>query len=180
MIFRCIKHAALALALSLACADAAAVRPAAAATATPTTAAAAEEDCFSTSDLATREQCFSKKSDDEIAECERIRLFACRPYREMYRLDEELAALQREVLASARKRFASYVDGDPAYLDDLADYLTKSGQTWAQFRDVDCLLEPLAQGMSRREADHLTEACRAKRTRARIGQLRGLFFPKET
>lgn len=88
MTFRCIKHAALALALSTACAAAAAVRPAAAATATPTTAAAAEEDCFSASDLATREQCFFKMSDDEIAECERIRLFACRPYREMYRLDE--------------------------------------------------------------------------------------------
>lgn len=87
--------------------------------------------------------------------------------------------MQREALASARKRFASYVDGDPAYLDDLADYLAKSGQAWAQFRDMDCLLEPLAQGMSRREAENLTEACRAERTRARIAQLRSLFFPGE-
>ncbi|MBX9401499.1 lysozyme inhibitor LprI family protein [Lysobacter sp. BMK333-48F3] len=174
--FRLHKHGGLVIALSLACGCATAARPPA--VEPPPTVAV--EDCFSASDIKARELCFSRMPDEEIDECERMRFLACEPYRDMYRLDQELAALQREALASVRKRFASYVDGDPAYLDDLADYLGKSAQAWSVFRDADCLLEPLAQGMSRREAENLTESCRAERTQARIGQLRGLFFPKET
>ncbi|WP_363799191.1 lysozyme inhibitor LprI family protein [Lysobacter firmicutimachus] len=174
--FRLRKHGALAIALALACRCATAAHPPVAA---PTTAVA-DEGCFSASDIKARELCFSKMSDEEIDECERMQFLACKPYRDMYRLEQELGALQREALAIVQKRFASYVDGDPAYLDDLADYLDKSARAWSEFRDADCLLEPLAQGMSRHEAENLTESCRAERTRARIGQLRGLFFPKET
>ncbi|MEH6419429.1 lysozyme inhibitor LprI family protein [Pseudomonas sp. CGJS7] len=134
-----------------------------------------EGDCFVVGELKARELCFSKKSDDEIAECERVRVHACKPYRDMYRLDQEAAALSRELLARARKQYASYTSNDAGYLTDLADYLSASDQAWAASRDTDCLLEPFAQGMSRREAGDLTEACRVERTQARIAQIRELL-----
>lgn len=137
-------------------------------------ASAAEEDCFALGDHGAREACFAKKPDDEIAECERVRAHACKPYKEMYALEQQRVQLSQEVLTKARHSYASYVEGDAAYLDDLANYLKRSDAAWAAYRDADCLLEPLAQGMSRREAPDLTEACRVERTKARIAQLRAL------
>lgn len=137
-------------------------------------AVAAEEDCFALGDQGAREACFAKKADDEIAECERVRAHACKPYKEMYALEQQRIQLSKEVLTKARHSYASYVEGDAAYLDDLASYLKGSDAAWAAYRDADCLLEPLAQGMSRRETPDLTEACRLERTKARIAQLRAL------
>lgn len=74
-----------------------------------------------------------------------------------------------------KKRFAGYTGADPSYLQDLADYLKRSARTWTEYRDADCLLESLAQGMSRRDAENLTEACRAERARERIAYLKKLF-----
>lgn len=136
---------------------------------------AAEEDCFAVGDVKARERCFSKKPADEIVECERKRLHACKPYRDMYRLDRELVALSQDALGKARKQYASYTNDDQAYLDDLSAYQRASDKAWAASRDADCLLEPFAQGMSRREAADLTEACRVERTQARIAYLKELF-----
>lgn len=134
-----------------------------------------EDDCFSPQGIAARELCFSRKSDGEIDECERMQLFSCRPYRDMHRLNVELEKLQRDALLDAKRRFAPYTGSNPSYLDDLADYLDRSARTWAESRDADCLLEPFAQGMSRRDAANLTEACRAERTRERVRYMTELF-----
>lgn len=171
--FRRLKHGALAMVLSLSCGCATAARPAAGAT--PPKPAPAEQDCFTVGETKARELCFSQKPDEEIAECERMRPFACKPYRDMHRLEQELAALTRDLAARASKQYASYAKDDTAYVSDLSDYLVASDKAWAASRDADCLLEPFAQGMSRREASDLTEACRAERTQARIAQLKEWF-----
>lgn len=138
-------------------------------------APAADTDCFAMGDVKAREQCFSRQTDDEIAECERVRLYACKPYRDMHRLDQEVAALSRELQARAQKQYASYTDNDADYLRDLSAYLSASDKAWAASRDADCLLEPFAQGMSRREAGDLTEVCRVARTQARMAQIKALL-----
>lgn len=179
--FKLLRPAMLVAGLLLGCGCATAARPThgAGATFAHSTAAksapVAEEDCFAVGDVKARELCFSKKPDDEIADCERVRLHACKPYRDMYRLDQQLAALTQDASAKARKQYASYANDDPAYLDDLSAYQSASDKAWAASRDADCLLEPFAQGMSRREAADLTEACRVERTQARIAYLKEFF-----
>lgn len=133
-----------------------------------------EDDCFAVGDTTAREACFAKKSDDEISECERMRANACRPYKEMHGLEQQRVQLSQDILTKARKSYASYMEDDTAYLDDLAAYLKGSDASWSAYRDADCLLEPLAQGMSRREAPDLTEVCRVERTKARIAELTAL------
>lgn len=162
-------HSLLAMALSLSYGCATAARPTAN---VAVTSVAPEEDCFAVGDIKARELCFSKKSDDEISECERMRPFACKPYREMHRLDQELDGLNRDLSARTQKQYASYTKDDTAYLGDLSAYLGASSKAWAVSRDADCLLEPFVQGMSRREAGDLTEACRVERTQARIAQIK--------
>ncbi|WP_082586062.1 MULTISPECIES: lysozyme inhibitor LprI family protein [unclassified Lysobacter] len=134
----------------------------------------AGDDCFAIGGLGARESCFAKKSDDEIADCERIRPNACKPYKEMQALELQRTQLRQDILLKARSSYASYLEDDAAYLDDLAVYLKDSDAAWGAYRDADCLLEPFAQGMSRREAPDLTEACRVERTKARIAELKTL------
>lgn len=167
-----LKHAALTMALSLGCGCASAAHPGAGKALEP---AAAEEDCLVVGDTKARELCFSRKPEAEIEACERVRPFACKPYRDMYRLDRELATLTRDLSVRAQKRYAAYDEDDAAYLGDLSAYIDASGKAWAASRDADCLLEPFVQGMSRREAGDLTEACRVERTQARIEQLKELI-----
>ncbi|MET4728256.1 uncharacterized protein YecT (DUF1311 family) [Lysobacter enzymogenes] len=171
--FRLLTHAALVTALSLMCGCATAARPTADGAARQS--AATDEDCFAVGDTKKRESCFSRKPDDEIAECERLRPSACKPYRDMHRLDQEVVALTRDLAARAQKKYASYRKGDAAYLSDLSAYLDASNQAWTASRDADCLLEPFVQGMSRRDAGDLTEACRVERTQARIAQVKELL-----
>lgn len=134
----------------------------------------ADDDCFAIGDLKAREACSATKSDDDIAECERMRLNACRPYKQMHALERQRIQLSQDILAKARHSYASYAEDDPAYGDDLTTYLKNSDAAWGAYRDADCLLEPFVQGMSRREAPDLTEACRVERTKARIAELTAL------
>lgn len=179
--FELLRPSALSLGLWLGCSYAAAAQPAHDADATSvissitTLATTAEEDCFAVGDVKARELCFSKMPENDVAQCERTRLHACKPYRDMHRLDQKLATLSRDALARARKQYAPYIDEDPSYLDDLSAYVSNSETAWAASRDADCSLEPFAQGMSRREAADLTEACRVERTQARIAYLKELF-----
>lgn len=181
LVLKLLRPSVLTAGLVLGCGFAMAAHPTRGADATPASsvhtepAQATEEDCFAIGDVNARELCFSKKPDDEIAECERIRPNACKPYRDMYRLDQQLAALSRDALVKARKQYVSYASGDPVYLDDLSAYQSASDQAWAASRDADCLLEPFAQGMSRREAADLTEVCRVERTQDRIAYFKALF-----
>ncbi|KQZ59685.1 hypothetical protein ASD53_05625 [Lysobacter sp. Root559] len=92
----------------------------------------------------------------------------------MQALELQRTQLRQDILLKARSSYASYLEDDAAYLDDLAVYLKDSDAAWGAYRDADCLLEPFAQGMSRREAPDLTEACRVGRTKARIAELNTL------
>ncbi|MGN7920028.1 lysozyme inhibitor LprI family protein [Lysobacter sp. 22409] len=139
--------------------------------------AGASADCSVVSEIEPREACFAAKSDAEIAECERVRMHACKPYKEMHALDRELIKASRDVLSRALRQYASYVGGDEAYLDDLSSRMQTSDRMWRAYRDADCRLEPFLQGMSRQEADGLSEACRVERTKARLRQLRQLAEP---
>ena len=175
MKFGASKAVAMVLALGCGCASLPnSAYGASSASALNAVASVTEKDCLAIGDTKARETCFAKKPDDEIAECERVRVHACKPYKEMHALEHKRVQLSQELLTKARKRYASYVEGDAAYLDDLANYLKGSDAAWIAYRDADCLLEPFVQGMSRREAPHLTEACRVERTKARIAELEAL------
>lgn len=124
--------------------------------------------------LADMEACYARQSDEAIAACERMRPYACAPYKQVHDMEQALHQLNADVALAARKQYAGYTDNDAAYLDDLAKYLGDSDRTWRAYRDASCLLEPFAQGMARREAADLTEQCRAGRTQARIAELKEL------
>ncbi|WP_249474885.1 lysozyme inhibitor LprI family protein [Luteimonas galliterrae] len=132
-------------------------------------------DCFAIGDTRKREECFSHYRSQEIEECERAMPHACKPYKEMHALDLELDQLNARAINSVRSTYHAHTSNDAAYLSDLLDYLNSSDQAWRDYRDAECLLEPFIQGISRREAPNLTEACRAVKTRARIRDLTELF-----
>ncbi len=138
-------------------------------------AAAGDEDCFAVGDTAKREACFARQSDDDIAECERTRPSACRPYKDMYADERRLQALNTQLLALANKQYASNSKDDPAYLGDLARTTQDADRAWRTWRDAECTAEPFLEGMSRQEAGNLTEACRAEKTKARIDELNHLI-----
>lgn len=129
------------------------------------------DDCHSISELTAKEACFAAQSDELVAQCEAIRVNACRPYGEMHRAERRLSELGVQLLAINRKRFDEYSESDPAYLDDLGALASASGQAWRAWRDAACSLEPFADGMSRREAADLTEACRAEWTEKRVSEI---------
>jgi len=80
-------------------------------------------------------------------------------------------------IASARKAYGSYTDGDAGYLADLDATAREANRAWRAYREAQCALEPFAQGMSRDLAENLAEACRARMTRIRIDELRALYAP---
>jgi len=133
--------------------------------------AGAEPDCFAIGDVRQREACFARWPDRRIDDCERMRPSACAPYRDMHRLEAQRLSAARSLANLLRAQYASYVDNDPAYVEDLSAYLRADEQAWAAARDAECELEPFVQGMARREASGLTEACRVERTRARVEAL---------
>ena len=129
--------------------------------------ASEDQDCHSISELTAKEACFAGQGAELIARCEAVRSHACKPYGDMHRAERRLRDLGAEMLAINRKRFAAYVESDPAYLDDLSALALASDEAWRAWRDAACSLEPFADGMSRREASDLTEACRAHWTEQR-------------
>ncbi|UHQ23826.1 DUF1311 domain-containing protein [Lysobacter sp. 5GHs7-4] len=134
-------------------------------------ATAAEPDCIATGDTEAREACYAKMPDTQIAACERVRPNTCLPYKEMHVLSAELDRLSRDIRTAARKRYAAYSAEDSAYLDDLSEYLDASDQTWRDYRDAECRLDPFLQGMSRNEAASLEEVCRMELSQSRAVEL---------
>jgi hypothetical protein len=128
--------------------------------------------CFTLGNVAKREACFARQSDEDINACERMKPFNCKPYKEMYEATRQLNVLNGQVLALAKKKYASYQNSDPAYLTNLAGSIRAASSAWTSYRDTRCRLEPLLDGMSRAESSNLTEACRAAMTNARIKKLR--------
>lgn len=127
-------------------------------------------DCQDAADLDAKEACFARLPAAMIEECESLRLFACAPYRNMHiaRQAHE-AAIEALAHASRRTRTTGL---DPSYADTLVDRLRDAERAWEAWRDAECALEPLLDGMSRNEAGDLAEACRAEKTRARVDLVR--------
>lgn len=134
-------------------------------------AMAADQDCTAMGDVQEREACYAKMPEAQIAACESVRSNACRPYKEMHALSGELDRLIQDIKAAARSRYAPYAAGDVAYVDDLIKFIDASDRAWRAHRDAECRLEPLIQGMSRREVADLEEVCRMERSQGRVAEL---------
>ncbi|GAB3380830.1 lysozyme inhibitor LprI family protein [Lysobacter fragariae] len=127
-----------------------------------------ESGCPATGDVQVIEACYGKADEVVIGECERTKLFSCRPYKEVYLGEQALLALNRKIVMSSKVQYASYVQGDSSYLADLDAYLKAADKEWREYRDAHCQAEPFVQGMSRIETPGLIEACRAQKTKERI------------
>lgn len=134
-------------------------------------------DCDGISSLPDKRACYGRQDQASIDECERIRPMRCKPYREMDGVEKRLAAIEKASVVAARKAYASYVEGDAAYLTDLDNAASEESRAWRAYREAHCTLEPFAQGMSRNGAEDLIEACRARMTQARIDELKALYSP---
>ena len=125
--------------------------------------------------LADKEACYARQAPDLMAECERMRLHHCAPYARMHESEKQLGQLNADLLQAAKKAYGSYEDSQPGYVKDLEESLADSDRTWRAYRDAHCNLDPLIQGMSRREAADLTEACRADKTAARVVEVKEML-----
>ncbi|MBL8262277.1 MAG: DUF1311 domain-containing protein [Xanthomonadaceae bacterium] len=137
----------------------------------------APQDCDGLASLIDKRVCYSKQDQASIDDCERTHPMRCKPYREMHLAERQLAEVEQSSIASARKAYASYADGDAAYLNDLEAAAREANRAWHAYREAQCSLEPFAQGMSRDLSEHLAEACRVRMTRARIDELTTLYAP---
>lgn len=147
----------------------------AASTSSPSALSASREgngDCMTLGHRAEREACFAKESDADLKACERLKPNACLPYKAMFRADRQLALLNAELLARAKKRYASYAEDDARYLSDITQGLAQADQAWRAYRDAQCEVSPFLEGMSRVETSDLAEACRLELTQARIKELK--------
>jgi uncharacterized protein YecT (DUF1311 family) len=133
----------------------------------------APQDCDGLASLVDKRACYGKQDQASIDDCERTHPMRCRPYREMHGAERELAEVEQSSIASVRKAYASYADGDAAYLDDLDAAASEANRAWRAYREAQCALEPFAQGMSRHLSEHLAEVCRVRMTRARIDEIKG-------
>jgi uncharacterized protein YecT (DUF1311 family) len=118
--------------------------------------------------------CYGKQDQASIDECERTHPMRCKPYREMHGAERALTEIEQFSIASARKTYASYADGDAAYLNALDAAAREANRAWRAYREAQCVLEPFAQGMSRDLSEHLAEVCRVRMTRARIDEIKAL------
>ena len=125
--------------------------------------------------LADKEACYARQPEELIAECERVRLHHCAPYARVHVLEERLRTLNAELLRSAASTAGSDRIGQPGEDNELAQSLSLSDRTWRAYRDAQCSLDPMIQGMSLREAPDLAEACRADMTSVRIREVEGML-----
>lgn len=164
-------------------------RSAAQEAAAPTAASGTSSDAPTTGDcdalpLAEKEACYARYDEAALAECERVRLYACAPYARMHKAEMQLKQINDVLLQAARKTYASYEDSQPGYVKDVEDSFAATDQAWRAYRDAQCNFEPFIQGMSRQETAGLTESCRARKTEERVGELMemksALFAEEET
>jgi hypothetical protein len=134
----------------------------------------APQDCDGIASLVDKRSCYEKQDQASIDECEHTHPMRCKPYREMHLAERQLTEVEQSSIASAQKTYASYADGDAAYLNDLDAAAREANRAWRAYREAQCILEPFAQGMSRDLSEHLAEACRVRMTRARIDEIKAL------
>lgn len=131
-----------------------------------------EDDCRSSPDLSSKEACYARLPPSVIEECESFQMFACAPYRDMHLAQASHAAALEDLATRSNAVSATYAESDPAYAGEFADRLRDAESAWRAWRDAECALAPLLDGMSRREFDGLIEACRVEQTRSRVDLLR--------
>lgn len=167
MMYAMLRAATLCAAALLAFPPALATPPSAIAATPPTL-----EDCEVTDGLVAREACFAGLPDPVIDDCESLRLFRCAPYRDMHlaRL-AHVDALDR-LIVGVQDTLADYAGSGSAHANELVDSLRAAESAWQAWRDAECAVIPLLEGMARDEATGLTEACRADQTRSRADLLR--------
>lgn len=124
-----------------------------------------DADCFAVSTLAEKRACLAEQSDVFIDKCERMRPMSCKPYRDMHYAERTLQEAEADLMKSAQQAYGRYIKDDPAYLDDLAAHSRDANTAWRAYRDAQCALEPLAQGMARGESENLAETCRLAKTK---------------
>jgi uncharacterized protein YecT (DUF1311 family) len=133
-------------------------------------AAATTSDCSRTGSVRDREACFLSLPEDQ---CRAIGT-SCATVQSAHSQEAELTRIEKDILARARSRYASYVADDAEYLGDLQKSFTSSAAAWRTYRDAYCQAEPLVQGMSRDEHEALASDCRLRLTHSRIEQLKQL------
>ena len=133
-----------------------------------------DADCFAVSTLPEKRACLADQSDVFIDKCERMRPMSCKPYREMHSAERALLRAETAFVNSALRAYHSYIGNDPAYLDDIAAHSREANTAWRAYRDAQCALKPLAQGMARGESENLAETCRLAKTKTRIAELESL------
>jgi len=132
-------------------------------------------DCFALGDWSAREICLSGVDEKSIGSCEASNPEACRPFQQMHVASKRVRVLEAEIKKNAAITYGSYLDDDPGYVEDLQKFLDDSGASWSAYRGAQCQLEPLVNGMSRRELDVMVEQCRLERTRMRVQELEALL-----
>lgn len=133
-----------------------------------------DADCLAISTLPEKRACLAKQDEAFIDDCERMRPMSCRPYREMHSAERALLQAETAFVKSAQRAYRSYIGNDPAYLDDIAAHSREANSAWRSYRDAQCALEPLAQGMARGESENLAETCRLAKTKTRMAELEAL------
>lgn len=139
----------------------------------------APRDCDASPSLDDKRACYALQEQSLIENCERTRPMRCKPYREMHGAERELLEVEQSSIASARKAYASYADGDAGYLTDLDAAAREANRAWRAYSEAQCALEPFAQGMSRDLSEHLAEACRVRMTRTRVDDIKGFLTDKD-
>ena len=119
-----------------------------------------------------KEACYAEYDEAALAECERVRLHGCAPYARVHRAEAELDQVGDALLRNVRDAYASYDQNQPGYVRDVEDAYTAADRAWREYRDAQCALDPIVQGMSRQETSGLSAECRAGMTEARVKKLR--------
>lgn len=134
------------------------------------TSSVANPSCSSASLYSDREACYAGWAPETCSQSRE-----CASYREMHLSETRLREVERRVIELATTQYASYLESDPTYVEDLTRSFISGTSAWRRYRDAHCEAEPLLQGMGRGEVGNLTEACRLELTKARINQIEVLL-----
>lgn len=131
-------------------------------------AAASPTDCMALQDVTAKQACMA--TSDDFKNCLDTDL-RCAPYRQMHALENQLFQTNAQLVKEIRRTYASLKSNDPAYLDNLEAGLHRADTAWRAWREADCAVEPLTQGMSHAEVPDLVHACRVDRSLQRLAKL---------
>lgn len=130
----------------------------------------AVKDCDALS-LVDKESCYARYDQTTLAECEAVRLYSCAPYARMHQAELRLTQAGEALLQAMRTAYDSYEHEQPGYLKETEAVYAAADSAWQAYRDAQCGLTPMLEGMSRPDLPGLIEVCRVLMTEARIKEL---------